>query len=835
MRLAVVIDEHLRDHLGHAPERSLLDALRRGSRSRHPARRAAAASASTARKPCDGTANTTTSAPAHAAREVGGRVQLGGAARCRGGSRGFSCSVSMRVASSARRAHNTVGAFWRTIAATAVPHEPAPTTATRRHAVLRCAPAVPGSRHHHSSARRVGARVDLAGARDALDDRGHHPVGRLLHVLVGPGDDRLADHRGLRDTPLPVRRAALGEDPVRPPQPDRRDRDAGARVRAARFPTWRPSARDPARSFLRETPPTHSPRAERVDRRPSSASAASARPRRTGIWCAARSSGPSAGLSNSSALARNRTCRPRRSATHASVSGSRYDTWLLASTTGPEVGMLCSPSIVQCKPHRNQGGNTPFATEYTGSTLGSIRRPCRPGAFPTLQASSSRCDRLRWAKPASRTRSTTTRAARSRARWPSASSPRPDARPVVIVSSAPEVIAWADALGVAHVADPGHARPRPPTPGASGCATADSPRLVVMHADLPLATALDGIADDADAPVAVIVPDHHDDGNPVLAIPTAADFAFAYGPGSCARHAAEATRLRPRGAHRRAITRSASTSTTRPISTRSHTSARRATVTVTRRSRACPQRVLAVGAHPDDIEFGCGATLAKWADAGAEVHLVHLHRRLEGHVGRRRRPRGARRHPRGRTARRGQGRSARSTCASSAASTASSRTTSRPGPRSARAIREVRPDVVARPRSRGSRTGCIPTTARRACSPSAASSRRATRTSSPSRGSRRTGPTRCCCSSPRGSTTSSGSTSTSTARSTRCSRTAASGAPRWPSTKPTRRTATTSARVRGAPARRGPHDRPAGRSARGRGLRPHRRALTSQAHDPDAA
>ena len=34
-----------------------------------------------------------------------------------------------------------------------------------------------------------------------------------------------------------------------------------------------------------------------------------------------------------------------------------------------------------------------------------------------------------------------------------------------------------------------------------------------------------------------------------------------------------------------------------------------------------PARVLAVGAHPDDIEFGCAATLAKWADAGAEVHL----------------------------------------------------------------------------------------------------------------------------------------------------------------------------------------------------------------------
>jgi LmbE family N-acetylglucosaminyl deacetylase len=35
-----------------------------------------------------------------------------------------------------------------------------------------------------------------------------------------------------------------------------------------------------------------------------------------------------------------------------------------------------------------------------------------------------------------------------------------------------------------------------------------------------------------------------------------------------------------------------------------------------------PPRVLAVGAHPDDIEFGCAATLAKWADSGAQVHLV---------------------------------------------------------------------------------------------------------------------------------------------------------------------------------------------------------------------
>ena len=33
-----------------------------------------------------------------------------------------------------------------------------------------------------------------------------------------------------------------------------------------------------------------------------------------------------------------------------------------------------------------------------------------------------------------------------------------------------------------------------------------------------------------------------------------------------------------------------------------------------------PARSLAIGAHPDDIEFGCGATLAKWAAAGCEIH-----------------------------------------------------------------------------------------------------------------------------------------------------------------------------------------------------------------------
>ena len=35
-----------------------------------------------------------------------------------------------------------------------------------------------------------------------------------------------------------------------------------------------------------------------------------------------------------------------------------------------------------------------------------------------------------------------------------------------------------------------------------------------------------------------------------------------------------------------------------------------------------PGIVLAVYAHPDDADVGCGGTLARWAKAGSAVHLV---------------------------------------------------------------------------------------------------------------------------------------------------------------------------------------------------------------------
>jgi LmbE family N-acetylglucosaminyl deacetylase len=45
-----------------------------------------------------------------------------------------------------------------------------------------------------------------------------------------------------------------------------------------------------------------------------------------------------------------------------------------------------------------------------------------------------------------------------------------------------------------------------------------------------------------------------------------------------------------------------------------------AAATTWTRDLAAPASALAIGAHPDDVEFGCGATLAKWAAAGCVVH-----------------------------------------------------------------------------------------------------------------------------------------------------------------------------------------------------------------------
>jgi 2-phospho-L-lactate guanylyltransferase len=114
-------------------------------------------------------------------------------------------------------------------------------------------------------------------------------------------------------------------------------------------------------------------------------------------------------------------------------------------------------------------------------------------------------------------------------------------RPTVVVSGAPEVVAWAAARGLATIPDRG-SLDAAADDGRAWAASQGCTRVVVVHADLPDITSLDEVAGDGSATVAVIVPCHRDDGTPVLSIPVAAPFEFAYGPGSFDRHVDAARR-----------------------------------------------------------------------------------------------------------------------------------------------------------------------------------------------------------------------------------------------------------------------------------------------------
>lgn len=109
--------------------------------------------------------------------------------------------------------------------------------------------------------------------------------------------------------------------------------------------------------------------------------------------------------------------------------------------------------------------------------------------------------------------------------------------PVVVVSSAPEVVAWAADLGFDRIDDPGHGLDAAVRAGRDHLAAQGCTRVVIAHADLPRARpgSLERFA--ADAPgIVTIVPCHSDDGTPVLALAATVPFGFAYGPDSFRAH-----------------------------------------------------------------------------------------------------------------------------------------------------------------------------------------------------------------------------------------------------------------------------------------------------------
>ena len=106
-------------------------------------------------------------------------------------------------------------------------------------------------------------------------------------------------------------------------------------------------------------------------------------------------------------------------------------------------------------------------------------------------------------------------------------------RTVAIVSSAPEVLAWARDLGLECIDDPGDLD-RAARAGVDWARAHGFTRVIIAHGDLPLVTSFDAV--DLDNNVVAIVPDQRADGTPVISLPTDADFTFAYGPGSATRH-----------------------------------------------------------------------------------------------------------------------------------------------------------------------------------------------------------------------------------------------------------------------------------------------------------
>ncbi len=114
--------------------------------------------------------------------------------------------------------------------------------------------------------------------------------------------------------------------------------------------------------------------------------------------------------------------------------------------------------------------------------------------------------------------------------------------PVVVISSDPDVRAWAAERALPVIDDPGTLDAAADA-GRAWVAARGLRRVVVAHADLPDARTFDGVVRDGTQRIVTIVPCHRDDGTPVLSVPVDLGFRFAYGPGSFRRHAAEARRI----------------------------------------------------------------------------------------------------------------------------------------------------------------------------------------------------------------------------------------------------------------------------------------------------
>jgi 2-phospho-L-lactate guanylyltransferase len=114
------------------------------------------------------------------------------------------------------------------------------------------------------------------------------------------------------------------------------------------------------------------------------------------------------------------------------------------------------------------------------------------------------------------------------------------ALPRYVVCDDPEVASFARRHGAEVIWTPGLGLSGAVQAGVASLAASGVDLVVVAHADLPNAGALDALGDDGEV---TLIPDLRGDGTNVAVVPAGVGFRFAYGPGSFSRHRAEAARL----------------------------------------------------------------------------------------------------------------------------------------------------------------------------------------------------------------------------------------------------------------------------------------------------
>jgi 2-phospho-L-lactate guanylyltransferase len=110
---------------------------------------------------------------------------------------------------------------------------------------------------------------------------------------------------------------------------------------------------------------------------------------------------------------------------------------------------------------------------------------------------------------------------------------------VAVVCDDERVAEWARGLGALVLHEPGRGLNAAVEAGIGELHSLGATRVVVAHADLPHASSLHLV----DRGGVTLVPDLRRDGTNIAVVPSDGRFRFSYGPGSFARHCAEAERI----------------------------------------------------------------------------------------------------------------------------------------------------------------------------------------------------------------------------------------------------------------------------------------------------